>query len=171
MVKVLIIISQRNFNDTEFSVTKKTLEQREVEVAVSSITKEEALGMDGLRITPGKTVRETNPNEYDALVIIGGSGSPNLLNYPEILERVRQFHEKEKIVSAICLAPIILAKAGILKNIMSTVFPIDWAITSLKNNGANYSSDHVVEDGNIITADGPQSAGEFGKRILKRFNL
>ena len=93
------------------------------------------------------------------------------MDYPEVLERVRQFHEKGKLVSAICLAPMILARAGILKGVMSTVFPTDWAITSLKNNGAHYTSDHVVEDGNIITADGPQSAKEFAEKIIKKLQV
>ena len=168
MTKILLLISQRNFNDTEFSVTKKTLEQQGVQVTVSSITTDDATGMEGMKVSPEKALREANPNEYDGMVIIGGSGSPKLLDYPEVFEKIRRFDEQGKVIAAICLAPMILAKAGILKGVMSTVFPVDFAIGALKREGATYSQEHVVEDDNIITADGPDSAKEFASKILKK---
>ncbi len=171
MVKVLMLIAQRNFNDTEFSVTKKTLEQREIKVTVSSITTDDAVGMEGLRVKPNTALREANPNDYDAFVIIGGSGSPRLMDYPEIIDRVRRFDEREKVIAAICLAPMVLAKAGILKGVLSTVFPADFAVGVLKQEGATYTEQHVVEDGNIITADGSRAAEEFANKILKKFNV
>jgi len=166
-----MLIAQRNFNDTEFSVTKKTLEQRGVQVTISSITMDDAIGMEGLRVKPTIALREANPNDYDAFVIIGGSGSPRLMDYPEVIDRVRRFNEQEKVIAAICLAPMILAKSGILKGVLSTVFPADFAVGVLKQEGANYTEQHVVEEGNIITADGPKSAEEFANKILKKFNL
>lgn len=168
MSSVLLVISQRNFNDTEYSVTKQTLEDNEIKVTVSSITREESVGMDGSRVVPEKTVRETNPNEYDALIIIGGSGSPSLMDYPEVLQRVRDFHGNDKLIAAICLASVVLARAGVMKGVMLTVFPSDWAITSLKRDGAQYSEEHVVVDGNVVTADGPQSAKQFAEQIVKK---
>lgn len=171
MVRALLIISGKNFNDTEYSATKQTLEEKKVEVTVSSITREEAVGMFGMKVTPDVTVRKVNPNEYDVLIIIGGSGSPSLLDYPEVLERVREFNNRKKLIAAICLAPVVLGRAGVLRGVISTVFPSDWAITSLRREGAQYSSDHVVVDENIITADGPSSAKEFAKKILKKLNV
>lgn len=168
MTTALLIISQRNFNDTEYSVTKQTLEDNEIKVKVSSITREEAVGMDGLRVVPETTVRETNPNEHDGLIIIGGSGSPSLMDYPEVLQRIRDFHERNKLVAAICLAPVVLARAGVMKGVMSTVFPTDWAINSLRRDGAQYSEKRVVVNGNIVTADGPQSAKKFAEEVVKK---
>ncbi len=171
MSKVLMLVPQRNFNDTEFSVTKKGLEEKGVEVTVTSITTEYAMSMKGEKIQPEKELRLTNSNNYDALVIIGGSGTPQLLDYPEVIDRVKKFNGQGKLIAAICLAPIILAKAGILKGVMSTVFPADFAISQLKDRGATYTKKPVVEDGNIITANGPKSAEEFVEKILNKFNL
>jgi len=171
MIKALFIICQRNFNDTEFSVAKQVLSQSGIEVKVSSITKNECLGMQGLKINPDISVRDANPNDFDCLVIIGGLGSPSLLDYPEVLDKVRIFNEQGKILAAICLGPVILAKAGVLNGIQATVFPIDWAISSLNTSGAKYSKNHVVVDNNIITADGPKSATDFGKAILEKLNV
>jgi len=171
MVKVLLLISQRNFNETEFLVTKKGLEEKKIQVTVASINTDDAVGMEGMRIRPDKSLRQTNQNEYDAFVIIGGSGSPRLLDYPEVIEWVRRFDRQNKLIAAICLAPMILAKAGILKGVMSTVFPADFAVGVLKQEGATYFQKHVIEDDNIITADGPDSTKEFVYKILKKFNL
>jgi protease I len=171
MVKVLMLIAQRNFNDTEFSVTKKTLEQNGIQVTVSSITTDDAAGMEGLRVKPNTALREANPNDYDAFVIIGGSGSPRLMDYPEVTNTVKKFNEQGKLVAAICLAPMVLAKAGILKGVLSTVFPADFAVGVLKRQGASYTEQHVVEGSNIITADGPEAAEEFANKILKKFNV
>ena len=168
MVKVLLLIAQRNFNDTEFNITKNTLERQGIQVTVSSITTDDAVSMKEIRVKPDQELRLTNPNNYDAFVIIGGSGTPKLLDYPEVIDRVKRFDEQGKVIAAICLAPMILAKAGILKGVMSTVFPVDFAIGTLKREGATYSQEHVVEDDNIITADGPDSAKEFASKILKK---
>lgn len=169
MIKVLFIISERNFNDEEYSVTRKVLEENNIKVVVSSINKEEAIGMKGLKVNPDKTLREVSEENYDGLIIIGGSGSPTLADYPEVLEMIRMFNNNKKVIGAICLAPVILGKAGILSNIMITVYPVDWAITSVTRNGAHYFRHDVVEDGNIITADGPESARKFGEVIVKKF--
>jgi len=167
-MKAIFVISQRNFNDKEYSVTRKVLEDNFLEIKVASITREECIGMYGLRVYPEITIREIRVNEYDALVLIGGSGSPKLAYYPEVFNIIREFNKNEKIIAAICLAPVLLAKAGILKGVMVTVFPVDWAIASLINNGAHYSKRHVIVDGRIITADGPDSAEEFALEIIKK---
>lgn len=168
MTKVVIIIAQQDFNDIEFSTTKKLLKENEIEIDVASTTRDECTGMHGMTFTPSKTIGDIVTENYDGLIIIGGSGSLKLLEHPEILNRVRSFASQKKIIAAICVAPVILAKAGVLRGIMSTVFPADFTISGLKQGEAHYSNEHVVVDGNIITADGPNSAMEFAKEILKK---
>ena len=58
-----------------------------------------------------------------------------------------------------------MAKSGILKGKRATVFPGD--SKELINNGANYTAAPVERDGNIITAAGPQAAGDFGEEIVR----
>jgi protease I len=171
MPKILLLVPQRNFNDTEFTVTRNALEIKGCEVTIASITKDEALSMEGGKIKPDIELRLANPNNYDAFVLIGGSGTPQLLDYPEVISTVKKFNEQEKLIAAICLAPIILAQAGILVGVLSTVYPADFAIKDLKDGGASYSEMHVIKDGNIITADGPEVAQKFVNEILKEFNF
>jgi protease I len=165
--KILYIIAQRNFRDEEFSIPKQMLEKEGARVTVASETTEEARGMLGLRVKPDISIIEANPNNFDALIIAGGSGSPKLADLPEVLNLIRRFNSQNKVIAAICLAPYILARAGILRERTVTAFPEDFVLTELKRMGAVYDSGPVVVDNNIITADGPQSAREFGEQIAK----
>ena len=167
MKKVLFLIAQQNFRDEELKIPKKILEENELKVTITSITTEEARGMLGFRIKPTLMVREVNVNYYDGLVVIGGAGSPKLVDYPEVLNLIKRFNEQKKPIAAICLAGYVLAKAGILKGRNATVFPSDFALAEYRRHGVKYSDESIVVDGNIITAVGPEVAEEFGKQIVK----
>jgi len=165
--KVLYIIAQQNFRDEELDIPEKILKNEGAKVVIASITTGEAVGMFGMRVKPDAAVRSVAVDNFDALVIAGGSGSPKLADYPEVLSVARRFFERGKIVAAICLAPFVLAKAGILKGVTATVAAADFAMSEFGRAGAIYSDKHVVVDGKIITADGPSAAKEFGEEIVK----
>lgn len=172
MVKILFIIAQQNFRDEELEKPKKILESENIEVKIASIEKKEALGMLGLRIIPDLEVREVNPNDFDGLVIVGGSGCPKLAEYPEVMNLIKRFNEQKKLIAAICLGSYVLARAGILRGRKVTVFPIDFAIAEIVRNGGKYMKEKIVEDDNILTAEGPDVAEEFGRelvRLIRRF--
>ena len=77
---------------------------------------------------------------------------------------VNKYYGEGKLVAAICATPCVLAKAGILSGKKVTIFK--GMETHLK--GAKYINKPVVEDGNIITSQGPGTAMEFALNILKR---
>jgi len=84
----------------------------------------------------------------------------------------RDFNQENKLVSAICIAPVLLAKSKLLENKRATVWssPLDKsAIKILKENGSIYVDQPVVVDGKIITANGPEAAKDFGEAIVKFF--
>jgi protease I len=76
----------------------------------------------------------------------------------------KEFNKDGKVVSAICIAPSILANAGILNGKKATSFP------SQRNNinaVGTYTGTPVEVDGKIITGNGPQAAKDFGKKIAE----
>ena len=73
----------------------------------------------------------------------------------------------EKIVSAICISPVVLARAGILKGKKATVFPDSEGIRELKKAGAIYIQKSVVVDGKVVTGDGPDAASRSAQEIIK----
>ena len=64
-----------------------------------------------------------------------------------------------------CGAPAILAKAGILKGRNATVYPT--GVDYLKECSVSYTGKPVEIDGRIITASGPDAAGEFGRELVR----
>ena len=73
-------------------------------------------------------------------------------------------------MAAICIAPEILAKAGVLKEKKATVWSssIDQGpVEFLENEGAEHVEEPVVVDGKIITGNGPEAATEFGQKIVE----
>ncbi len=166
--KALMIIAPRNFRDEEFREPKAVLEKAGVKVVVASTEAGTARGMFGTQVVPDTTVDKVNPEEFDAVVVVGGSGSQTYLwNNSQVHKIVQALYKKGGIVAAICISPAVLAKAGILKGKKATVFPSADATNELKKAGAIVSDAPVVVDGKIITGKGPEAAREFGQKIAQ----
>ncbi|PIR71487.1 MAG: hypothetical protein COU43_02395, partial [Candidatus Nealsonbacteria bacterium CG10_big_fil_rev_8_21_14_0_10_37_25] len=74
-----------------------------------------------------------------------------------------------KVLASICISPVILAKAGVLKGKKATVWssPMDKVpVRILEENEAIYQDKSVVADGKIVTANGPAAAEKFAKAII-----
>ena len=76
-----------------------------------------------------------------------------------------------KPVGAICIAPCILAKAGVLKGRRATVFPGKEYTDILREGGATVVRAAVVEDGLLVTANGPNAAARFGDALIRALAL
>jgi len=119
-------------------------------------------GAHGIRVMTDKKLLEINADEYDAIVLPGGSpGYVNLGRSSKIIEILKDFDSKGKIVAAICGAPSILAKAGILEGKKATIYP------GMEKELPYPRGDRVVVDGNVITSQGPGTAMEFSLAIVK----
>jgi len=160
-----MIIAPKNFRDEELFDTKEELEVSGNSVVIASTKTDTATGMLGGTIKPDITIDEINVDDYDVVVFVGGPGSSIYFNNQKAHEIARDANEKKKLIGAICIAPSTLANAGLLKGKKATSFPSEER--NLRSKGANYTGNSVEKDGNIITADGPKSAREFGRIIAK----
>jgi protease I len=163
--KAVLIIAQSNFQDDEFLRPKEILEASGIEVIVASTTLSQAIGMNGAGVKPDMLVKNIKVADFDAVVFIGGSGATQYLTDPLAHSIAQEAIAKNKIVGAICIAPVILTNAGILKGKKATVYPSE--ADKLKAGGVNYTGKPLEKDGLIITADGPKSAKEFGEEISR----
>ena len=154
--KAVMIIANQNFQDDEFQQPKIVLENNGIKVTVASNSLDEAVGMNGLKATPDILTEDVNVNDYDAVIFVGGSGATVYLDDPVAHKIAQDAVSKNKIVGAICIAPVTLAKAGILKGKRVTTYPVEENQKQLKALGAVYTAQPVEKDGNIITADGPK---------------
>ena len=164
MPKILSIIAPEGYQDIEYNDSKDVLEKNG-NIVVTSSTVGVAHGKyDGTQKID-ILLKDVIPDEYDAVLFVGGPGSHVYFEDPMAQELARNFFILKKHVTAICAAPSILANAGLLKEVKATCFPDQ--IENLKSKGAFYTPKPVVIDGLFITADGPKSAVKFGQAISK----
>jgi len=168
MAKILFIIASKEFRDPEYFLPKEILEKAGVETqTASSIGKDEgpAVGAEGGEVTPDLKIDEIQAEAFDGIVFVGGTGSQEYFDNLLAHQLAQDFAGQGKIVAAICVAPVILANAGVLKGKGATVFSSQ--SQALQDKGANFIDEAVVCDGNIITANGPAAAQEFGEKIVE----
>ena len=165
-----MIIAHRDFRDEEYFVPKEILEGAGAEVKTASNQMGRALGADGGEVEIDLLVKDLNPADFDVVVFIGGPGCLGNLDNENSYQVAKETVSQNKILASICISPIILAKAGVLKGKKATVWssPMDRSpVKILEENGAIYQDELVVVDGKIITGNGPGAAKEFGEAIVE----
>jgi len=161
--KVVFIIAQNNFQDQELAEPRNVLINRGMVVKIASVTKDRAIGKFGSIVNPDLAISEIKVADFSAIIFIGGSGAADYFNDHQILNLVRDFKSTGKVIAAICIAPSILANAGVL--IGKTVTAFSTEEDNLRNKGADYTGMSVEIDGNILTARDAGSAKKFGEKI------
>jgi len=165
-MKVLMVIAPTRFRDDEYFKPKEILEKSGIEVVTASTTTVECSGMLGSRVKPDVLIKDVKEQDFSSIIIVGGSGSTMLFNERSLLELIRKFNASKKIIGAICLACIVLIKAGIMHGKKMTGWSPDTKIEAQKA-GVTYIGEDVIEDGNIVTGVGPSAAVKFGQTIVK----
>lgn len=168
-MKIAYLIAFRKFRDEEYFIPESIFKNSGHRVETFSSKKGAAIGSEGGSVEV-KDLKEIDPKKFDAIVIAGGEGAPKHLDKEEVYFLINEFYDRKKLVAAICISPIILAKAGLLVGRKATVWSSSLdkgAVKTLKKYGANYVDDFVVCDGKIITGNGPQAAERFAKRVVE----
>jgi protease I len=164
--KVLMIVAPINFRDEEFLRPRKILEDAGASVTIASKGVKVARGMLGASVDVDLNLSKVDVREYDAVVFVGGTGAEVYFNDSTALKIAKDAYDQGKVVAAICIAPSILANAGILEGKRATAFPSE--ASNLEEKGANYTGELVTIDGRIITGKGPEAANQFGKAIAEK---
>ncbi len=120
----------------------------------------------GTLVKIDKAVKNVSVNDFDALLIPGGCSPDHLRGYKEPVNFIKDYHSTGKPLFAICHAPQILITAQLLEGRRIT----GWRsiIQDIKNAGAEFVNQAVVEDDNIISSRGPRDIPLFTKACLKR---
>jgi len=170
MLKVALVIAFKNFRDEEFFHTQTELLKAGIEVIPVSNRSGSAQGSEGGEVEITHSLQDLDLADYEMLVLIGGRGALKYLDNSAVYQLLREAIQQKKIVGAICIAPLILARAGILEGKEATVWSSSLSqqsVRELESLGAHYLQEPVVEDGLLITANGPSAAKLFGQRLIK----
>ena len=164
MKKMVFVVAPEVFRDEEYIEPKTILEAAGIEITTASTVVGEIYGKIKIKAQSQMLAKDIKVDDFDGIFFVGGNGASVYFEDEVVHDIARQFYDKGKIVSAICIAPVILANAGLLQNKKATVFPSGADI--LIQNGANYTGNSVEVDGNIVTGNGPEAAREFAEVLL-----
>ena len=161
---ILIFLSANNFSEEEYLIIKKVFLSSGKRIFITSDSYTICSGDNGLKVKADTDFYNVNDKNFSAVVLIGGKGSKDYRDNETLHKIARNFKRAGKIVAAICSAPIILARAGLLTNIPATCWSEDK--NELIKLGINYNDRSVIAEMDIITSDGPRSAEQFAETIL-----
>ncbi|MFC1452287.1 DJ-1 family glyoxalase III [Verrucomicrobiota bacterium] len=118
----------------------------------------------GVRLIADSCWGELDIDSFDLLILPGGSeGTDALCADNRVLRAARFFAESQRLVAAVCAAPLVLQAAGVLRGRKATCHP------AVRDRMADpeISDDRVVVDGNIVTSQGPGTAMEFALAVIR----
>lgn len=163
--KVLMVVAANNFRDEEYAEPRKVLEKAGASVTVACSTMTTAKGKLGLMVKPDILINDVKESDYDGIVFVGGGGSQEYFESPVAHKLAQNFYSRGKLTSAICIAPLILANAGLLTAKKATSFSS--SRENLQAKGAVFTGSGVEIDGVIVTGSGPEVAGKFGEKLVE----
>ncbi|MBR2211094.1 MAG: DJ-1/PfpI family protein [Fibrobacter sp.] len=155
----ILFLMADGFEETEFVTPFDYLQRAGIDVALASVSgKAEVVGAHGLRIASDYALSSAKIDAFDGILLPGGGpGVKNLKASAEVEKVICDFNDQDKWIFAICAAPLVLSKAGILVDRTVTCFPgCEGELVCNK-----FVEDRVVVDGNIVTSRGAGTAEEF----------
>jgi protease I len=165
---ILMVIAPINFRDVEYFTPKKIFEDAGFSVSTASIQSGTARGADGGEAKIDLTVGQANPADYAAVVFAGGPGMAQITGDESLQTLAIKSVKAGKLIAAICVAPAVLARAGLLTGVEATSHAD--AKQDLEDYGAIFKDQSVVAADKIITANGPEASTEFADQIIEKIN-
>lgn len=167
-MRVLMVIAPEQFRDEELFEPVTLFRREGIEYEIASTRRGIAHGMLGGKAEATLALNEAKPERYDGIVIVGGTGSEKYLwGSRELRDLLNVFAREGKVIAAICISPVVLGRAGLLKGKRATVFRTPDTLSELKSCGTIIGAEDVVVDGKVITANGPPAARRFAEEIVK----
>ena len=159
MSNKIAVLFANGFEEIEAVTPVDILRRLEFDVIMAG-TDERVAGSHGIEMKMDTVIELLDSTELDAVVLPGGlPGSTNLRDDEQVIRLVQSMFDAGKVVAAICAAPIVLAKAGVMSGKTCTGYPMQMLKEALSD--AEYTAARVETAGNVVTGKGPGAAAEF----------
>jgi len=166
MAKKIAFLATDGYEDLELHYPRIRLIEAGYDTIMISLSKKNFKGKWGYPFKPELTINEANPDDYDGVIVPGGTKNPDYLRRnKKILDFVAKIDAQGKLVGAICHAGWVLISARILKGRRATSY---FAIKDdMINAGVEFEDKPVVIDNNLITSRKPDDLPDFMKAVLE----
>jgi protease I len=162
-------LATNDFEDDELIKPRDALLGTGATVHVLSLESGVIVGKNGAEVDVDATLEDVRSTDYDALVLPGGLGNPDVLRTKSVaVAFVRDFANAHKPIAAICHGPWLLVEADALRGRTVTSWPS--LKTDLVNAGASWIDREVVVDENIITSRNPDDIPAFVDAMIEVFD-
>lgn len=163
MKKACVILAE-GFEEIEALTVVDVLRRADIFVNMVSLDEKECvIGAHNIKVLADDSFAEVDLNEYDALILPGGGlGTQNLSESKAVADALNYMNENNKLIAAICAAPSVLGKYGLLKGMNACCYPG----FEDKLMGANVSYNGVEKAGNVITARAMGVSIDFSLEII-----
>ncbi|MFC4426357.1 type 1 glutamine amidotransferase domain-containing protein [Deinococcus navajonensis] len=171
--KIIAILAADGVEEIELTSPREAVEGAGATTHLISLKSGEIQSMKGDlepqgRYPVDKTAEEVNVNEYDGLLLPGGTVNPDKLRLsPDAMRMVRAFYDEGKPIGAICHGPWSLSETGIAQGLRMTSWP------SLRHEltlaGAEWVDEEVVTDQGVVTSRNPGDLPAFNRKIVEEF--
>ena len=164
--KRIAILVEEGFEDSELVEPLRAMQNAGARVLlVGSGSHETYYGKRGkAKIKADIIADKVNGQDFDAIIIPGGYAPDRMRLHQPMIDLVKKAFNSGKVVAAICHGPQLLISADIVKGRRITSWPS--VAVDLKNAGANWVDEPVVQDGNLITARKPADLPRFNKVVI-----
>ena len=164
MTKHILVPLAEGFEEIEAVAIVDVLRRAGLEVTTASLRPGPVTGAHGIELAADAELAGLEPASFDMVVLPGGMpGTLNLMEDERVLAAVRALHSAGRHTAAICAAPMVLAKAGVIGGVAVTSHP------SVRDNLGDAdvrSEPRVVRSGHVVTSQGPGTAIEFALALV-----
>ncbi len=162
-MKTVLVPLFEGFEEIEAITIIDVLRRADIEVVTASLETKTVIGAHAIAIIADTLLDQVNSSEFDAIVLAGGAGTFRMREDPRITKMLIAHAKADKLIGAICAAPTVLSKAGLLKGKRATSFP---SVQDQLEVG-EYLIIPVVVDGFVVTSRGAGTAMAFALKLVE----
>ena len=165
MASVLVPLAQ-GCEELEAVTVVDLLRRAGIEVVTAGLDAQPVTASRGMTLLPDMTMEMALQQSFDMVVLPGGlPGADHLGDDPRVIRLLQEMAASGAYTAAICAAPRVLARAGLLDGKRATSYPGALDIEAVP--GIEYLETAVVTDGRVITSRGPGTAMDFALVLIE----
>ena len=163
MIRVLVPLAQ-SCEEVEAVTIIDLLRRAGIEVVTAGLEDGPVTASRGVRLLPDTTLDEALNTDFDMVALPGGlPGSDHLAADERLGQLLRKMNESGRFVGAVCAAPKVLARHGLLNGKRATAYP---GVLQAEQH-ENITGNAVTRDGNIITSRSVGTVMDFALEIIE----